>query len=106
MPQPFAALESKVNASVFKHLANAEAAFTPAGGGAAIVVDVIFDVAQAVVDPETGVVVTRPGLSMPGAAVPGIAQGYGVLIAGVDYLVRTHPQLAEGGWRQVELARA
>lgn len=105
MPQPFAALEAKANVSVFKHMANAAASFTPAGGGDAVLADVVFDAAMGLVD-DNGVVVTRPAITMPVALVPGLTQGYGVVIGGNSYLVRSVVQRAEGSHLVAELARA
>lgn len=104
MPQPFAALEAKATASVFKHLANAQASFTPAGGGAAVLADVVFDAALGIVD-EAGVVVSRPALTLPVAAVPALTQGYGVMVGGDDYVVRSVIRQAEGSHLVAELAK-
>jgi hypothetical protein len=110
MPTPFADLEARVNASVFRHMTNATASFTPAGGGDSVDdVEVVFDAARAMED-ELGVVSLRPVLQLPPGAVPGLATGYTADLVGAfgtgSYKVRQVLPIAEGGWQTVVLAGA
>lgn len=80
MPTPFAALEARVNAAVFAHLANATADF---GGG--VVVDGVFDNAYAIAfDALAG---TAPMFRCEAPAVSSVTVGQGVSIGGVGYEV-------------------
>lgn len=79
MATPFAALETRVNAAVDRHLANATADF---GGG--LTVDGLFD--MAFVD-QLGVEGLRPAFSVRDAALPAVAHGMPVTIAAVAYRV-------------------
>lgn len=47
MTAAFAALKTRANRAVMKHLADSEALYTPAGGGAAMLVEGEFDAAYA-----------------------------------------------------------
>lgn len=106
----FAALEQKVNASVFAHMANAAATFTPAVGDPVADVAVVFDAASAIEDPTTGTIVLKPALLMDALLASSLTVGDDASIVGTwgtgDYKVRQVLPLAEGGMRRVVLARA
>lgn len=81
MTTPFAALEARVSASVFAHLANASADF---GGG--VVVDGLFDVANAsAFDLVGGVEIT---FQAPTVQLSGVLEGAAVSIDAVTYTVK------------------
>ena len=105
MPTPFARLQQRVNSALRKHLPNATATWTPAGGGASVDADVIFDEASGVIS-EQGVVVQRPVLELLDVTLwPGVADGDGVAIDGTDYVVRSAVPDGDGEILVIALAR-
>jgi len=100
----FAAIEARVNTSVFARLVNASATYTP-GGGAPTTFDCVFDASQAFID-ANGMQTLQPVLHMQPAALANLEQGMQLNINAVNYLVRSVEPLAEGGYRRVALARA
>ena len=107
----FAAAETRTNASVFKHLANALAVHTP-GVGSPVEFAAVFDPAGGIVD-EFGVVSQVPQLTMQPAAFSTLEDGMALVIRKNDaaqtpigsYTVRSVVPLAEGGFQRVTLAR-
>lgn len=99
MSAPFAALQTRVNDAVARHLADATADF---GGG--LVVDGLFDAPHAAVF--GGLVSgTRPGFSAPAAELTGILPGAAVTIGGVAYAVAER-QPDGAGWLRLDLDEA
>lgn len=96
----FADVEARVNASVFKKLANAVA--TPAIGSP---FDIVFDAAGSVVD-DLGVVVQTPMFEVPTVAVASLSDGSDLTIGGAPYRVRQKLPLDEGLRTRVILAEA
>lgn len=90
---PFAALESRLNSAVQKHIANATAVYN---GGAPF--GVLFDRSPA--DPfGTGAVDSaRHDVSFVAANAPGLAEGGTLVIDGAAYIVATSVQPDAGGW--------
>lgn len=90
---PFAALESRLNGAVQKHIANATAVHN---GGAPF--GVLFDRSPA--DPfGTGAVDSaRHDVSFVAANAPGLAEGGTLVIDGAAYIVATSVQPDAGGW--------
>ncbi len=78
MPAPFAALESRVNASVFAHLANATADF------AGTAVEGIFDAEYL---PAIGVESTSPAFTCSIADLPSGYRTATVTIRSIDYVI-------------------
>jgi hypothetical protein len=90
----FSTREARVNAAVFKHLANARAIHTPQGGSPGAEVRVILDPARAVVD-ESGVVITQPVLDVLRVDMPLLAEGDQIaVVGGANYRVRS--EMPEG----------
>lgn len=90
---PFAALESRLNGAVQKHIANATAVYN---GGAPF--GVLFDRTPA--DPfGTGAVDSaRYDVAFVAANAPGLAEGSEMTINGTAYIVATGVQADAGGW--------
>lgn len=82
MATPFAAIETRINAAVVSHLANATADF---GGG--VVVDGIFDADYG--DALNLVAGTMPAFAASTATLSGILPGSTVVIGGTSYSVST-----------------
>lgn len=80
----FAALEARVNASVFKHMANAQA--TVDGNP----VDVIFDGAYVTSDVGMGMANARPAITLATSDVPATPNGKPVIVNGVTYAIAAH----------------
>lgn len=90
----FATREARANAAVFKHLANARATLTPAGGSPGSEVPVILDPARGVVDAD-GAITYQPVLDVQASHWPAVSDGDGVaVVGGASYRVRS--VLAEG----------
>lgn len=87
MATPFAALESRCTAAVFKRLANAVGTFTASGA----VVDGIFDAAgtTAMVG-DIGMASVAPVFTLPSASVPTSPVGASMTINSVSYVVVQH----------------
>lgn len=81
MPAPFAALEVRVNAAVFKRLANADATLN------GVAVQGIFDAAYALEDVGGGVAVSGPVFTLASSAVPANVAGATLVVGGVTYKV-------------------
>lgn len=79
-----------------------EAVHTPAGGSAEPAVAVIFDQAAQLGD---GVVATEPTIHVPASAWPTLAQGSGIVIAGVAYRARTPVPMDDGAVLFVPLVK-
>ncbi len=90
---PFAALESRLNSAVQKHIANATAVHN---GGAPF--GVLFD--RATADPfGTGAVDSVAcTVAFCGANAPGLAEGSTLVIDGAAYTVASGVQPDAGGW--------
>lgn len=105
MAAPFAWLEQRVNRALHKHLTNAIATWTPAGGGDSVDTAVIFDRARGEVD-ENGVVVHQPTLDLLDvAAWPAVREGDDITIDGASYVVRSVVPDGDGGLLTITLAR-
>ena len=106
MATPFARLQQRVNNALRKHLPNATATWTPAGGGAGVDADVIFDEARGVIS-DQGVVVQQPVLELLDVSLwPGAAEGDAVAIDGVSYVVRSAVPDGDGEILVIALARS
>ena len=90
---PFAALESRLNGAVQKHIANATATYQ---GGASF--GVLFDRTPA--DPFGNGAVDAAAYSagFVAANAPGLAEGSTLVIDGVAYTVASGVQPDAGGW--------
>lgn len=86
MSAPFAKLEGRLNASVFKHLSNAEATFNngPAVAG-------IFDNGYALGNVGlTGMASTQPTFTLPTASISGEPEGQTLVVNATSYYVSAH----------------
>jgi hypothetical protein len=84
---PFAAREARVNAATIRHLANALAVYTPAGGVAFLdPVPVIFDAAYVTID-DKGVASSHPAVTIDLVNVPTPKQGDTYELNGTTYAV-------------------
>ncbi|WP_421885155.1 head-tail joining protein [Methylibium sp.] len=106
MPTPFASVEARVNAAVFRHLPNAVASWVPAGSVAAPVdADVIFDeAADSGVEFET--IVQAPTLLVQDTAWLGVGEGDAITIGIKAFKVRTAEPVGDGRFVSVTLVRA
>jgi hypothetical protein len=85
MPAPFAALQTRINAAVFRRLANALATINGAQ------TDVIFDNGYALGNVGAiGMASTEPTITLPTASVPASPKGKPVVVGGVSYIIATH----------------
>jgi hypothetical protein len=82
MVAPFAAIEARINAAAFAHVANATADF-----GAGLTVDGIFDNGYAEAFGLVGG--SKPSITLPLAAVASVVEGASVSINAVSYTVAT-----------------
>jgi len=85
MPTPFAARESRLNAAVFKHLANAAGVLDGES------VDGIFD--DEYVTANVGVIgmaSSGPAFTLPTALVPSGVEGVELVVRGNSYTVQEH----------------
>jgi len=87
MATPFAALEARCAAAVFKHMANATGTFTASGTA----VDGILDApgVNAMVG-ELGMASVAPTFTLPSASVPASPVGNTLVIGAVSYVVTQH----------------
>lgn len=99
----FAAAESRMNASVFKCLANAEAQYR-SRSGEVLAFPIVFDAAMGFVD-GIGVETLAPGFSVQREVFPALPDGAILQIRGDSYIVRSAMPQAEGGAIRVQLAR-
>lgn len=81
MPAPFAALEARVNAAVFKRLANADATLN------GVPVQGIFDAEYALEDLGGGVAASGPVFTLASSAVPANVAGATLVVGAVTYKV-------------------
>jgi hypothetical protein len=106
MPTPFADLEDRVNSAIAERMANAVATWTPSGGGPgdAVVADVIVPLPfHEITDAGTHRVVNHMVCKVD--VFPAAAPRDGVLIDGVDYVVRAIEPDGPRGLKRLDLAR-
>lgn len=85
MASPFAAIESRINDSVFKHLANREATLN------GVTVSGIFDDAySAAMIGDVGMENTQPMFTLKTSLVIGDPVGQTITIDGIGYMVANH----------------
>ncbi len=95
----FDSVEARVNASVFKALANATASWSGVDA-----INVVFDPSGAFVD-DVGVLTYQPMFEAPSTSLGALSEGVDIVVRGENYRVRQVQPLDEGLRTRVVLAR-